>query len=314
MDAKRLRTPVPASVASAASSPALSYARSHALVRDDTESYQPNGLNAVVEWPGGLVLADAATQSVRFLDRKGIEQQDKELDGFDMPCSLAYSAADDILYVGDRHGVHMVQLTTGDRLRTRDRAVDGMRLDPIDLAYHSGVVYCATGEAVFSLHAATLEPLREFCTASGPGEVQCAWSISADNGYLYVADSELEEVKVYGVVDGAYQATLATGSLSDLSAVRAIGNLVYVADHMRVQVFETIGEACAGEAPIRRLQALRLDKHVHSRKPGGRPPAVYGLWVGALQAYLLSADEVHILHLEAGSSPQAQPPAPPAPL
>ena len=297
MDAKRLRTPVPASVASAASSLALSYARSHAVTREDTEAYQPNGLNAVVEWPGGLLLADGVTQSVRFLDRHGSEQQDKELDGFDSPSSLAYSAADDILYVGDRHGVHMIQLTTGDRLRSRDRGIGGMRLDPIDLAYRSGVVYCATGEAVFSLNAATLEPLREFCSASGPGEIQCAWSISASNDYLYVADSELEQVKVYGVLDGAYQATLATGSLSDLSAVRAVGNLVYVADHMRVQVFETIGEACGGEAPIQRLQALRLDEHVHSRTPGGRPPAVYGLWVGESQAYLLSADEVHILIL-----------------
>jgi hypothetical protein len=300
----------------------LSYIRSlhDPTRRGSSEAYMSEGLNAVLTLHGSLAVADSESNAVHLVSTDNAPQH--VLDGFDKPCCLAYDLSSDTLFVGDRHGVHTLRLSTYDRLATSERGMDGKRLEPCDLCYHDGKLLAATGEdGVLVLRASTLQPMVEIGLEPGPGELLCAWSVAAADDAIYVADSEADCVHVYGF-DGEFRGTmpaelhevdspspLFTSSLPSsttspfhtppllcqVDSVRIANNTVYVADHMRLQSFPH-SEACAGEVSGQRLAQLDLKHHLHANH-GQRHPGVHGLWVVGSSAWMVSVDAIHELRV-----------------
>lgn len=254
------------------------------------------GLNAVLALPGGLAVADGDSHAIHVVSADNAPQH--VLDGFDTPCCLAYDPSSDTLFVGDRHGVHALRLSTHDRLATSARGIDGKRLEPCDLCYHDGKLLAATGEdGVLVLRASTLQPMVEIGSATGPDALLCAWSVAAADDAIYVADSEMDRVQVYGF-GGELRGTM-PAELREVDSVRVTDGTVYVADHMRLQSFPH-REACAGDVGGRRLAQLDLKQHLHVND-GQRHPGVHGLWVAGASAWMVSVDKIHELRVVPGA-------------
>lgn len=262
--------------------------------RGSSEAYMAEGLNAVLALPGGLALADGESDAVHLVSTSNAPQ--RVLDGFQAPCCLAYDDSSDTLFVGDWHGVHALRLSDGDRLASCDRGVDGKRLEPHDLCYHDGKLYAAAGEdGVVVLNASTMRPLMDIGASLGSpigsAELICAWSVAAAGDAVYVADSEMDRVQVFGF-GGEFRGTL-NAELREVSTVRVADGTVYVSDHMRLQSYPH-SEACGGEVAGQRLAQLDMRPHLHVTD-GERHPGVHGLWVEGASAWMVSVDTIHEL-------------------